>query len=203
MTGNVRQTAPELTWGTLRVTCDNSPTDDGTGPQKAPEGTEDMKSIDNLREYALTAPSICSTTRAILVGYIDGIDREVDDMWHALTIDAKPMTDENMAADGWVRLPVDADGVPIHVGDVLEWRYGNGEFEVVGIGGNTLFYIDKDSNECEWTEAGDKHHHHVPTVEDVLLEMLYKAHIYDRQEMELIPDLIAEYAAKLRLAGDE
>ena len=39
MTGNVRQTAPELTWGTLRVTCDNSPTADGTGPQKAPEGT--------------------------------------------------------------------------------------------------------------------------------------------------------------------
>ena len=36
-----------------------------------------MKSIDNLRDYVLTAPSVCSTTRDILVGYIDDIDREV------------------------------------------------------------------------------------------------------------------------------
>ena len=34
--------APELTCGTLWVTCDNSPTFDGTGPQNAPEGTVDM-----------------------------------------------------------------------------------------------------------------------------------------------------------------
>jgi len=39
-----------------------------------------MKGIDNLRDYVLTAPSICSTTRAILVGYIDGIEHEVADM---------------------------------------------------------------------------------------------------------------------------
>ena len=37
---------------------------------------------------------------------------------------------------------------------------------------------------------------------NVLREMLYKAHIYDEREMELLPDLIAEYATKLRLAGD-
>ena len=140
-----------------------------------------MRSIDNLREYALTAASVNATTRAVLAGYIDGIEREVADM---------------------VPLPVDADGVTIHVGDVMEWPYGNGEFRVNGIGGNTLFYIDKDSGECEWTAAGDKRHHHTPTVEDVLREFwsdvdLAVADCGDPSS------IIAEYAAKLRLAGED
>ena len=135
-----------------------------------------MKGIDNLRDYVLTAPSICSTTRAILVGYIDNIEREVAAM---------------------VPLPVDADGVPIHVGDVMEWPYGNGEFRVNGIGGNTLFYIDKDSNECEWTAAGDKHHHHAPTVEDVLREFAYGLGV------SVADSYVAATAAKLRLTEGE
>lgn len=101
-------------------------------------------------------------------------------------------------------LPVDADGVPIHVGDVMDWQYGNGEFRVNGIGGNTLFYIDKDSGECEWTAAGDKRHHHAPTVEDVLRE--FGAGWYERMsgpDTFDIADYVERYAARLRLAGDE
>lgn len=109
-----------------------------------------------------------------------------------------------------VELPKDKDGVPIHVGDVMEWPYGNGEFIVEGIGGNTLFYIDKDSNECEWTAAGDKRHHHAPTVEDVLRECCLKYHALLIEGMSDIAhdmpapsEIIAEYAAKLRLAGED
>ena len=97
-----------------------------------------MNSIDKLRKYVLTAPSICSTTRAILVGYVDNIEREVDDMWHALTIDAKPMTDENMAESGWVRLPVDAEGEYIHIGDAMESEYIT-RLEVSAIGAGCFF----------------------------------------------------------------
>ena len=39
MTGNVLQTAQERVCGPIGVGRDNSPTHDGTGPQKAPEGT--------------------------------------------------------------------------------------------------------------------------------------------------------------------
>lgn len=103
--------------------------------------------------------------------------------------------------DGWVLLPLDADGLPIRVGDVMEWPYGNGEFVVEGIGGNTLFYIDKDNNECEWTAAGDKRHYHAPTVEDVLtkfgIDWEYESNCEDRAA------LLKEYAAKLRLASNE
>ena len=98
----------------------------------------------------------------------------------------------------YTALPVDADGVPIHVGNVLEWSDGE-TFRVEGIGGETLFYIGN-NNECEWTSIDLKHHHRAQTVEDVLREMLDALDI-DRCDD---PDgTIAEYAAKLRLAGDE
>ena len=126
----------------------------------------------------------------------DAHEREVDG-----GVDS--MTDADLAGHGLVRLPVDADGVTIRVGDVMKWPYGNGEFIVEGIGGNTLFYIDKDSNECEWTAAGDKHHRHAPTVEDVLRE--FADEVWNRccegatASDSGIDGLVAECAAKLML----
>ena len=171
-----------------------------------------MNSIENLREYALTAASVNATTRAVLAGYIDGIEREAAEN-ERFRAEAEPFADRLREAVGeradvnlfgvdYTALPVDADGVPIRVGDVMEWRYDNGEFEVIGIGGNTLFYIDKDSGECEWTAAGDKRHHHAPTVEDVLREFAAKVDTSWRVT-ELPNATLAEYAAKLRLAGGE
>lgn len=107
----------------------------------------------------------------------------------------------------WVKLPVDADGVPIRVGDVVESSDGD-VFTVESI---DLFAfgwkccgdgIDKDGYKCTSYQFPNSCHHHASTVEDVLQEILFKAHIYDEREMELLPDLIAEYASRLRLAGD-
>lgn len=114
--------------------------------------------------------------------------------------------------DGWVELPKDADGEYIHIGDVVEWPDGSDEpFEVVGIGTNgTLYYMYDES--CEWTNASTKRHHHAPTVEDVLREMhaeldevtaLYVGEVIDSDERDHDEARIfAEYAQKLRLAGD-
>ena len=99
--------------------------------------------------------------------------------------------------DKTITLPLDADGVPIRIGDVMEWPDGDDEpFEVVGIGENgTLFYMYDSS--CEWTKAKNKVHH-VPTVEDVLREMLDAwGELPSNATNEAI---VAEYAAKLKLA---
>lgn len=178
-----------------------------------------MKSIDNLREYALTAASVNATTRAVLAGYIDGIEREVEELrdrdYRNGREDAKGAVEfadrlcraserrEDVTLWGvdYTPLPMDADGVPIHVGDVMEWCDSGDTLEVIGIGGNTLFYIDKDSGECEWTAAGDKRHHHAPTVESVLAEML---DVWGELPSNVTNEaIIAEYAAKLTLRGDE
>ena len=137
-----------------------------------------------MREYVLTAPSICSTTRAILVGYIDGIEREVADM---------------------VPLPVDADGVPIHVGERVQ-LIGNdpstvSHMSLAGDGWRVYVKYDGDLG----TGSGEPsriRHHHTPTVEDVLYDSLRHFGAVEERTPE-VEEWLHEQAAKLRLAGDE
>ena len=153
-----------------------------------------MKSIDNLREYVLTAPSINATTRAILVGYIDAIEREFE-QYAVAEIDALPMTDENMSAAGWVRLPLDADGVPIHVGDVMENIVCPPVHrEVTGVGVECFYGWDEGNGRYSQFDVACYRHHHAPTVEDVLREFADEV-----QRCCDTEDTIAEYAEKLRL----
>ena len=99
----------------------------------------------------------------------------------------------------WVRLPKDADGEPIHVGDELEeieYPFYHGKVNHIELDADGWWaYVDGTGR-----RASRYRHYHAPTVKDLLQEILFKAHIYDEREMELLPDLIAEYAPKLRLA---
>lgn len=72
----------------------------------------------------------------------------------------------------WVKLPTDADGVPIHVGDVMEWPDGS-TFDVVGISANTLFYVEHDFDDsAQWTAAHDKRHHQPDSWESIITDAL-------------------------------
>ena len=160
-----------------------------------------MKSIDNLREYALTAASVNATTRAVLAGYIDEIEHEVEELrdrdYRNGREDAKGAVEfadrlcraserrEDVTLWGvdYTALPVDADGVPIHIEDVMEWCDSGETLAVQGIGYDILFYIDGEN--AEWTAAR---------------EMLDALDV----DVCLDPDAtIAEYAKKLTLRGDE
>lgn len=117
------------------------------------------------------------------------------------------MTDADLAKHGLVRQPKDADGEYIHIGDVMEWCDSGETLTVEGIGRDVLFYIDGEN--AEWTAARNKRHHHAPTVEDVLREACkaYHALLIEgmsdvAHDMPAPSEIIAEYAAKLRLAGD-
>lgn len=79
-----------------------------------------MSITDELREYVIQVHRNGWFDRRVcddLLEITDRIDAEHERMYEALTIGMEPMTEENMARNGWVKLPVDADGVPIHVGD--------------------------------------------------------------------------------------
>ena len=106
--------------------------------------------------------------------------------------------------DKTITLPLDADGLPIRVGDVVRLTESWRDLTVLGVGivdahERSWGVFVREDNDYVWYNA-EFLHHYVPTVEDVLREILFKAHIYDKREMELLPDLIAEYAAKLKLA---
>lgn len=154
------------------------------------EGSGAMRSIDNLREYVLTAASVNATTRAVLAGYIDGIEREVADM---------------------VPLPVDADGEPIHAGDMLDGYGKTIEVVELRIGRSGWVIVSRDGN--AYADCAAFTHHHAPTVEDVLREFaqemnenlgMYTGEAIDADEWRKADErTIAEYAAKLALRGEE
>lgn len=109
----------------------------------------------------------------------------------------------------WVKLPVDADGVPIRVGDVLT----DGEYtfvvdELAAFGGGSWSIRNEDGN--AWKPC-DVTHHHKPTVEDVLRDVVTLCHNTWREESPFhfydVDDVmkssnIAEFASRLRLVGD-
>ena len=145
-----------------------------------------MSITDELREVA--AKTECANGRCEKL-YRGDLDHAADRI------------DERIERE-YVKLPVDADGVPIRVGDRLtdgEYAFTVDDMAVYGDGSWSI--RNEDGN--AWA-ACDVTHYHVPTVEDVLREFAEK--IIDSQIPNVHPtyeETIAEYAAKLRLAGDE
>lgn len=102
-----------------------------------------MNSIDNLRDYVLTAPSICSTTRAILVGYIDAIEQEVEreraaaynagyDEGFASADDWAAQHEDAMAEHGWVRKGKEhvVSHATVEVTPHIDWSHMADELDV-------------------------------------------------------------------------
>ena len=77
--------------------------------------------------------------------------------------------EDAMAEHGWMRLPLDEDGEPVCVGDVMEWPNGDTS-EVVGIGdGGTLFYVENNNaGGADWTTVVGKRHHRPDTWERII-----------------------------------
>lgn len=97
--------------------------------------------------------------------------------------------------NGWVRLPKDADGVPIRVGDVVERADDPDVSRVVS--------IIQLADDGWWVYVGgtgmrpDKYrHHHEPTVEEVLEDMIAEAADCDTAE------LVERYSKLLALRGE-
>lgn len=107
-------------------------------------------------------------------------------------------------AERYVELPKDADGVPIRVGDVMEFSAFEIEKPVTrmvdGIG-QGVFFAWCGERGYQQHEAKRYRHHHAPTVEDVLREMLDSLDLDPTSHVDT-GAVVAEYAAKLRLAGD-
>ena len=126
-------------------------------------------------------------------GHNDGFDSgfaSADD-WLAQNEDA-------MAEHGWVRLPVDADGVPIRVGDVMAYEDNTKPMAVTALVPPAVFLTEDGPRYADMCR-----HYHAPTVEDVLREMLEKAVGYSNAHTTAAINAIAEYAAKLQLKEDE
>ena len=122
--------------------------------------------------------------------------------------------EDAMVAHGWAKAPVDADGKPIHVGDVMEnVVLSDIHREVTGIGAECFYAWERGRDHYSQFDANCYRHHREPTVEDVLREFsekmnenmgMYTGEAIDADEWrDADRQTIAEYAAKLRLAGED
>ena len=135
-----------------------------------------MKSIEGLRDWAKHYNATgCRDIRM----FADAIEAEL--------------------AERYVALPLDADGEPIHVGDRMEVINGGLQAEAcyMQIGPSGIWSVGL-TKQCHWYDT-ESLRHPTPTVEDVLRAML------DALDVDVCDDpdaTIAEYAKRLRLAGD-
>ena len=113
---------------------------------------------------------------------------------------------EQEIAERYVELPKDADGEYIHIGDRMENNERVARIVLTDESWEPSAYLEKLPNVLHEYFCNEISHYHKPTVEDVLREILSlsgcKIHEDGSCEMGLTDEQIAEYAAKLRLAGD-
>ena len=139
-----------------------------------------MQSIDRLREHA--SIYAMEHSKRVLREIADAIEAEV--------------------AERYVALPLDADGVPIHVGDVMGkgdgYSYGVIQLRLVERGWAVML-----CDHSTLVAPSSLRHYHAPTVEDVLREFADLWHEAKRGPETVDFDaLVAEWSPKLRLAGD-
>ena len=167
-----------------------------------------MKALDELREWLENASNY---------GTGEDMFKKFKRPWFGWKSVLEPMLDaiEAELAEEYMELPIDADGVPIKVGDVLEPPKGCDDYMPLMV--VRLMY---DSYEDEWFFDGEAGgftgmigenmdvagwtHHHEPTVEDVLREFAEK--VTDSQIPGVHPtyeEAIAEYAKRLRIACED
>ena len=100
--------------------------------------------------------------------------------------------------------PVDADGVPIRIGDRVDVTENVRGLTVIGIGTSSTDDSDmgvfvRDDDGYTWFNARFLHHYHKPTIEDMLREFALEWSDVDDDS-----NLVAEYADRLKeLIQDE
>lgn len=133
--------------------------------------------------------------------WLDRIDEFCDriDAAHRSALE-KLAAQVDESEDGWVRLPVDADGVPIRVGDVMEnVIHPPTHREVTGVGVECFYAWEDGCGRYSQFDANCYRHYHAPTVEDVLREF---AREIDADAYGITDAKVAEFAAKLQLRED-
>ncbi|MBQ6650740.1 MAG: hypothetical protein IJM67_05740 [Atopobiaceae bacterium] len=161
----------------------------------------------------------------------DEIEREVEDelkakdgqTWlrgygecHAELLEGNEVIAASLEEAGWVKLPVSEDGDVLHIGELVDEKLPFGGYaapapidtmELSRGASGDVWMVRLDAENSALISPKLLRHHRAPTVEDVLRE--FADEVWNRYcngttaSDSGIRELEAEFAAKLRLAGDE
>ena len=151
-----------------------------------------MESIDRLRKYVEKAPrtSIGMPSAISLLGMIRAVEQEHATLLHDAVCKAH--------ADG------ERNALKQVRSASKDYRRGHddGYLEAMGkVEGVYVWIVKMDDENRAFINPKLLRHHHEPTVEDVLRD--YASRILIAGCIDEEDELVAEYATKLRLAGDE
>jgi hypothetical protein len=140
------------------------------------------------------------------------------DMWlkgyaacHEELMEGHPVIAADLEKAGWVKLPVDADGVSFHIGELVDEMLPFGGYATpapidtmeLSRGASGYVWMVKLDAENNALISPKLIRHHAPTIEDVLAEFAERWHDAKRGERTFDYNaLVAEYAKRLTLAGD-
>lgn len=169
-----------------------------------------MSITDELRKWGY---GFCGDTHDVVTAIADRIDAAYEGALVSSYFDGV-FSDGELAENGFIRLPVDADGEIIHVGDMMERGKSRGHVIALMLseypkkwGEGLHWAVQLEGEQAPTALDVFFHHYHEPTVKNVLREMLAmagcKLHEDGSCEMGLTDKQIDEYAAKLRLADDK
>lgn len=191
-----------------------------------------MSITDELRKYSKSSDGVLYSAHQAILAIADRIDAEHEakvsywqgasykdgyDEGFASADDWLAQHEDAIAEHGWIRLPKDADGETIYVGDEMcgyGWPNGGVYCRAI-VNEVTILVGPQDGAYRGWLmwAANECRHHHAPTVEDVLREFaeamnenmgMYTGEAIDADEWRMADErTIAKYAAKLRLAEGE
>jgi hypothetical protein len=166
-----------------------------------------MSITDELREYAcIHQPYKSELYNAQCADEITAIADRIDAEHEKAVASAVNdvlyyANDKDMAELGWIRLPVDANGEYLHIGDRVENNERVARIVLTDGSWEPSVYIEKLPNVLHEYFCNEISHYHAPAVEDVLREFVTE---FNRDDSELCDEEIIErFAAKLRLKGDE
>ena len=155
----------------------------------------------NIQTYL--SPDVVLQLRCELNGIADRIDAEHESACAEAYGNGVMSVPIALDESAWVELPVDADGVPIRIGDVV-YDCNESPSEKFSV---AIMELDKwgwsllDSY-GERNEPGQCHHYHAQTVEDVLREFALACEDAGNAGPE-VERIAAEYAKRLTLTGDD
>ena len=190
-----------------------------------------MDSIKRMREYADRLSNSRHPWSGIardLDGIADRIDaahQKAEDEWKAKDgqswlhgyaecraelMEGNEVIAASLEEAGWVKLPVSEDGNVLYIGDLVDEKLPFGGYappapidtmELSRGASGYCWMVKLDAENRALVSPKLLRHHHAPTVEDVLREFGdWYAHTKGGCDED---GIIAEFAAKLRLAGEE
>ena len=167
---------------------------------------EAREAIERLRGV----PDNCSYTSAVAGAFLGRVDditftrdvREFRDALIEVLEFANPpeMTDSELAKYGLMRLPKDADGVPVRLGDVMSYKDSTFTVEAVG---HDMLYFDYDSGDVMlddvigYDECRASVCHHL-TVEGILSDLVDSLIGDNKVDGDTKNILVARYADKIK-----